>query len=157
MRLGEIIPLEWSDIDLENREISVNKSFRRELIHTTKTDENRTVKISNALYESLSEYRLKSRQNILFQNNGKYYSQNKIREYLNRTLTIAGLRHVRFHDLRHAYASLMLSLGEPIQYVQGQLGHKHASLTLDRYGKFIQTDKNQGLNTLENALENIKN
>ena len=157
MRLGEIIPLEWSDIDLEKREISVNKSFRLELIHTTKTDENRTVKISNALSKALIDYRLKSRQRILFLNKGKYYSQNKIRDYLKQILTIAGLRHVRFHDLRHTYASLMLSLGEPIHYVQGQLGHKNASMTLDRYGKFIPNDKNQGLNTIENALENIKN
>ncbi|KPA10294.1 phage integrase [Candidatus Magnetomorum sp. HK-1] len=156
MRLGEIIPLEWDDIDLEKHEIKVNKSFRRELINDTKTGENRSVKITSILLTTLREYRLSCHTKRLFDNNGQYYSQNKIRNYLKQVLMIAGLKHVRFHDLRHTYASLMLSLGEPIHYVQNQLGHKNASMTLDRYGKYMPVNKEQG-NALENAIKNMKN
>jgi len=154
MRLGEIIPLEWNDIDFEKREITVNKHFRRKLYHTTKTDESRKVRISNDLYAALQDYWKRHKHRRLFDDNGKYYSQNKIRDnYLKRILEKAGLRYIRFHDIRHTYASLMLSLGEPIHYVQSQLGHKNASMTLDRYGKFIPSNQAQGMDTLEKALK----
>jgi integrase len=154
MRLGEIIPLEWNDIDFEKREITVNKHFRRELFHTTKTNESRKVRISNDLYAVLQDYWKRHKNSRLFDDNGKYYSQNKVRDnYLKRILEKAGLRHIRFHDIRHTYASLMLSLGEPIHYVQSQLGHKNASMTLDRYGKFIPSNQAQGMDTLEKALQ----
>jgi integrase len=54
-----------------------------------------------------------------------------------RLLTKAGLRHVRFHDLRHSYASSMLQAGETIAYVQGQLRHSTIRLTVDTYGYLI--------------------
>jgi integrase len=152
MRMGEIIALEWNDINFDKREISINKHFRRELVHATKTDENRTVRISNDLYVVLRAYRKKHEYYRLFNDNGKYYSQNKIRDYFKRILNSANIRKVRFHDIRHTYASLMLSLGEPVHYVQNQLGHRNASMTMDQYAKFIPTNKMQGRNTLENAL-----
>ena len=152
MRMGEIIALEWQDIDFEKREISVTKHFRRELVPATKTDENREVRISNDLYKVLKAYRQRYDYYRLFDDHGKYYSQNKIRDYFKRILKKAGLRRIRFHDIRHTYASLMLSLGEPVHYVQNQLGHKNASMTMNQYAKFIPTNQMQGMNTLEKAL-----
>jgi integrase len=45
----------------------------------------------------------------------------------------AGLRHIRFHDLRHTYASLLLANGAPITYVSNQMGHANSQITLKVY------------------------
>jgi integrase len=49
----------------------------------------------------------------------------------------SGVRHIRVHDARHTYASLMLRRGVPIAYVSNQLGHSSISVTVDLYGHFI--------------------
>src|SRR5947199_6041691 len=51
-----------------------------------------------------------------------------------RALRRAGLRHIRFHDLRHTYASLLIAQGAHPKYIQAQLGHASIQTTLDRYG-----------------------
>ena len=57
--------------------------------------------------------------------------------YFKRALRKAGLRDIRFHDLRHTYASLLLAQGEPITYVANQLGHKNPGITLKIYSHWI--------------------
>ena len=58
------------------------------------------------------------------------------REFLP-TLSRAGLRRIRFHDLRHTYTSLMISQGVHIKFIQSQLGHASIQTTLDRYGHLL--------------------
>jgi integrase len=54
-----------------------------------------------------------------------------------RALHRSGLRQVRFHDLRHTYAALMISQGENLKFIQSQLGHASIQTTLDRYGHLL--------------------
>ena len=54
-----------------------------------------------------------------------------------RALRRAGLRHVRFHDLRHTYTSLLIAQGAHPKYIQAQLGHASIQTTLDRYGHLM--------------------
>jgi integrase len=54
-----------------------------------------------------------------------------------RVLRLAKLKGAKLHTLRHSYASLQLQAGEPITYVQGQLGHSSIKLTVDTYGHFV--------------------
>jgi hypothetical protein len=49
----------------------------------------------------------------------------------------AGLRHIRFHDLRHTYTSLLIAQGAHPKYIQAQLGHASIQTTLDRYGHLM--------------------
>jgi len=48
----------------------------------------------------------------------------------------AGLRHIRLHDLRHTFASLLFANGEGHVYVKDQLGHHRIQITVDTYGYF---------------------
>jgi len=61
----------------------------------------------------------------------------------------AGVRRVRFHDLRHTYASLLLQQGESPQYVQSQLGHSSIQVTVDIYGHLIPGANRQAVNRLD--------
>ena len=54
-----------------------------------------------------------------------------------RILKSAGIRRIRFHDLRHTYASLLVAQGESPKYIQCQLGHSSIQVTLDRYGHLM--------------------
>jgi integrase len=53
------------------------------------------------------------------------------------TLRRAGLRRIRFHDLRHTYATMLITQGENLKYVQSQLGHASITTTVDRYGHLM--------------------
>lgn len=61
----------------------------------------------------------------------------------------AGIRRIRFHDLRHTYASLLIAQGENIKFIQSQLGHSSAKTTLDRYGHLMPNLENDAAKRLD--------
>jgi site-specific recombinase XerC len=62
------------------------------------------------------------------------------------------LRRIRFHDLRHTYASLLISQGENIKFIQSQLGHASAKTTLDRYGHLMPNLENNAARRLDETV-----
>lgn len=64
---------------------------------------------------------------------GLRWDERNLRREFYRCLEKAGIRQVRFHDLRHTYASLMAEAGAPPKYVQKQLGHSSFQVTMDVY------------------------
>src|SRR5687768_8191026 len=64
---------------------------------------------------------------------GVRWDERNLRRTFYRCLDKAGIRKVRFHDLRHTYASLMAEAGAPPKYVQKQLGHSSFQVTMDIY------------------------
>ena len=64
---------------------------------------------------------------------GTALEERNVRHVFTRLLAKANLRQIRIHDLRHTYATLLLSAGAPITYVSQQLGHGDASITLRVY------------------------
>ena len=65
----------------------------------------------------------------------------------------AQLRRVRFHDLRHTFASLLIAQGESLAYVRDQLGHASIQLTVDTYGHLIPGANRQAVDRLDDAPE----
>ena len=65
---------------------------------------------------------------------GTRWDESHLRKAFHRCLSQAEIRHVRFHDLRHSYASLLIQKGAHPKYIQEQLGHSSIQVTMDIYG-----------------------
>ena len=68
-------------------------------------------------------------------------------------LTRAGIRKVRFHDLRHTFASLLLQNGESPVYVKEQMGHSSIQITVDLYGHLIPGGNKQAVDRLDTPVD----
>jgi integrase len=64
----------------------------------------------------------------------------------------AGLQKIRFHDLRHTFASLLIDQGENIKYIQSQLGHASPTITLDVYAHLMKKKNPESAKRLERAI-----
>jgi len=164
MRLGELLGLQWNDIDWNGRFIRVERSFRRGIIDLPKNSKNRRVDMSDQLVVALRKlYTERKREGIktgegkpieiIFHRNEKYMSQNSIRNIFKRILKKAGIRNMRLHDIRHTFASLLLSNGESPVYVKEQLGHSSIQITVDIYGHLIPGSNREAVNRLDNPQQ----
>jgi integrase len=88
-------------------------------------------------------------ESIFHNDRGEPIAQNTIRNIFKRILRGAGLRNFRVHDMRHTYASLLLSNGESPAYVKEQLGHSSIKMTVDIYGSLIPSSNRQAVNKLD--------
>ena len=79
------------------------------------------------------------------------HPRNLLRDF-KKLLIVAGLPPIRFHDLRHTAASILLNQGIPIITVSRRLGHARASITLDVYGHLISTSQNDVAELIDNLL-----
>lgn len=82
-------------------------------------------------------------------------AQNSIRNVYKRISRKAGLREFRVHDVRHTYASLLLSNGESPVYVKEQLGHSSIKMTVDIYGHLIPSSNRQAVNQLDEITSEL--
>ncbi len=150
MRPGEIIALKWSDIDFEKRTIKVERTRLRakkgeDIVDgLTKTmSSNRFVDMLNATYDALmaqSELTNESEYIFLNQSNMPFYNHDIIGVNFRKILKQSGVKARPLYNLRHTFASQMISKGADITWVSKMLGHKDVSITLKIYTKFIQED-----------------
>ena len=90
-------------------------------------------------------------QDLVFPNTASGFedAHNLVRRGFDPALRRAGLRRIRFHDLRHTCASLLLAAGVGIKHVQAQLGHASAKMTLDVYGHLMPGGNSAGADAFE--------
>ena len=160
LRLGEILALTWDDLDMKNKTISVNKQVQRikiELKATTPKTAASIRKISicdeclNQLIILMSRQRLNTK--LIFPSpitNG-YRDPSSITRKLHRMQKRAGVPQIRFHDLRHSFATLSLEQGMDIKTISHMLGHTDAGFTMNTY--MHVTDSMQ--QTVANAMGNL--
>jgi integrase len=133
MRRGELLGLRWSDIDFEKKSIHVQRSLsRRGVLKPPKNGKTRLVDMSKQLAAVLYE---------LPKPDGPIFKLTKSTTVLYNTflqhLADAGLRKIRFHDLRHTFATLHIKNGQPLTYIRDQLGHSSIKVTADLYGHLV--------------------
>jgi integrase len=135
MRLGELLGLEWGDIDFRGGSIEVRRAHVKGQITTSKSGKSRRVDMSPQLAETLKTLRKDRRREALAKGWGGpparvfinemgqvLYEGNLRRRVFYLALAKAGLRHIRIRDLRHTYASMLIRNGESLAYVRDQLG-----------------------------------
>lgn len=161
MRRGELLALEWGDIDFKNAKIKVNKQIYKGIKQTTKTNKERIIDIPENLLMILQEHKRNCTRlsKLVFHNKeGKpVHPYNMEHAYFhplirrcNEILTEDNqIEKLRFHDLRHTYATYLLSKGIPVKYVQEQLGHSTARMTLDTYASVMPSVKFGALDLLQ--------
>ena len=84
---------------------------------------------------------------------GQRWDERHLRRVWVKCLEAAGLRHVRFHDLRHTYASELAEQGAPPKYVQSQLGHSSIQVTINIYSHLFEKRNCEWVNKLDETTE----
>lgn len=121
LRRGEIFGLKYQNIDLINKKLTITRSYNG----PTKNGKNRNVPISNELYAALTKFK-GNPENHLF---NKFDPNPTLKALCKKT----GIPSIRFHDLRHTFASLALENGISPKQVSNWLGHSNVSTTLNIY------------------------
>ncbi len=138
MRLGETLNLRWEDINFAKAEITVKH---------TKTKRARRIPMNNCLTSTLQSVRIADDTDgyVFAHENGKPYGSVKTAFY--RTVRKAGIGHLRFHDLRHTFATRMAEVSN-LPSVQAMLGHRDIKTTM-RYAHATREQMSMGVQLLE--------
>jgi integrase len=155
LRIGELLGLKWSDLDLDARRVRVSRQLQRSqdgLIFTDpKAASRRTVDLPASTVEALKRHRKRQVEETLkaggaYQDNDLVFAgdlggpigpEKVTQRAFKPLLKRAGLPEMRFHDLRHTFATLLLARGVHPTYVQRALGHASVKMTLDRYSHWM--------------------
>mgnify|MGYP002617101251 FL=1 len=153
MREGELLALSPADIDLDNKTISINRTYQRiegkDVFTSPKTRKSkRKIPIPDFLCQELSDY-IQSRYMLdaderLFPVTKSYLSHEMIRGY-----KITGAKKIRIHDIRHSHASLLINQGCDALMLADRLGHEKVSTTLNTYSHLFPHKQQELVHSLE--------
>lgn len=170
MRKGEVLALQWQNVDLENKIIHVKNTLIKKpndtLQKSTKTESStRDISIGDTLVKILKAHKTKQKENKL--KHGKFYNDSdwvctnelgnqftsskfeyrmtKLKKQINFDFT--------FHSLRHTHATLLIEAGANIKDVQKRLGHDNLATTMDIYSHVTQNMKNQTVDIFERIIK----
>jgi integrase len=164
LRMGELLALRWEDLDFNGRCIQVSRNYTHWKLTTPKSGESRAVDMSLELTRVLTDLKLERQIEagasgtdvppwVFCNEKGGLLHPHNLRDRIfYGLLKKAGLRQVRFHDLRHSFASLLLQQGESPVYVKEQLGHSSIQITVDCYGHLIPDGNKQAVDRLDTPI-----
>lgn len=150
MRQGELFALHWQDVDLNAKRVVVKHTLSEVrgklwLAEPKTAKSRRTVQLTQTAVDALHEHRKRmlaeghAGNDLVFcnQEGGLMRKSNVRRRSFEPLLKAAGLPRIRFHDLRHTAATLLLGQGTHPKLVQEQLGHANIAITLDTYSHVL--------------------
>ncbi len=172
MRLGELLALRWEDVDLSAGTIHVRRTLYRltgrwAVGEPKSAAGRRKVVVPGAVLGILREHRRARREarlkagpdwsgefgDLVFATaTGRPIHPRNITRALKAILKRAGLPEIRFHDLRHSHATLLLVGGENPRVVQERLGHSQISVTLQTYSHVLPELQRQAAEKLDRLL-----
>ena len=140
MRKSEILRLRWSEVDLENRKITVTQA---------KNNETRVIPINQTLYQELSILPRNPKSDYVF-TSGRGCPFGDIKKSFSSALKRAGIEDFRFHDLRHTFGSHLVMQGVDLRTVQQVMGHKEIKMTM-RYSHLTPEYVHEAMERLDNV------
>jgi integrase len=167
MRLGELLAMKWSNLDWHRNQYFVKEGlYKGRFVEPKSASSIRAINLPRTLLEELRMH--KARQSEKRLQVGEAYHDhdlifctsvgaprdrgNVVKREFWPLLKQAGLRRIRFHDLRHTFATLLIDQGESPKYIQAQLGHASIQVTMDRYGHLLPDVNQQAARRLEDSL-----
>jgi len=174
LRMGEALGLRWQDVDLDRRTLTVNRILERIgrgqgskllLVEPKTSRSRRTVNLPDAAIRALRGHKVRQLEERLmagsrWQDNGLVFPNtlgtplepHSLHDDFKRILVKAGLPDIRFHDLRHSAASLMLALGIPLRSIQDILGHSSIALTANLYAHVGEQLRREAADAMDGLL-----
>ena len=154
MRRGEILGLRWSDVDLDNRRLSVRQAVisvaYKVLESTPKSHQARVIDLDSETIELLRRHRERQKREreqwgddyrendlVIAKENGEPIHPQCFSQAFDRLVKRAGLRRIRLHDLRHTHATIAVKAGVPVKVISERLGHESPAFTLKQYAHVI--------------------
>lgn len=175
MRQGELFGLKWADISWHRSVLSLRRQAQRipgagvQFTEPKTRAGKRTIKLSQGAVEALREHKLRQQKeremagkrwtedDLIFTSKfGGTLDQSNLRREFYAILEIAGLPKMRFHDLRHTAASLMLNNNIPVIVVSRILGHSKPSVTLDIYGHLYNEMQDEAANLMDDLTTSVR-
>lgn len=171
IRRGELLGLRWQDINFEKMTLSVYQSLIRTrqkglILSEPKTEKSkRTIPLTEEVIEALRQHKIKHSKNKLIA--GSAYSNSGLvfcnelggpidpRNFtlqFERLLKSAELPRIRFHDMRHSHATMLLQKNVQPKIVQERLGHSTISLTMDTYSHIMPGMQEEATEKVSEAL-----
>jgi integrase len=142
LRTGELLALQWQDIDLEKTQVCIRRSLSRGKLKTLKRDDWRWLPLRpHALAAIKAQFAYSGQQAAwVFPNpatGDRYANESKLTKRWQNLLAAAGVRYRRPYQCRHTYGSSELSAGEPLLKVAADMGHKDWKMLQNHYGRWI--------------------
>jgi integrase len=129
LRLGEMVALEWTDVDLAKRQLCIQRTDWRGEVTSPKGGRLRYVPLTNRLVVTLGEHRHLRGPRVLYQDDGRPFSEKAVQTFVQRAARRANLRHGGVHILRHSFCSHLAMRGAPAKAIQELAGHKDLATT----------------------------
>ena len=161
LRIGELLALEWSDIDFSNGTLMVDKTchygvnlngqFGR-IVDTPKTETSiRLIPLPKQLIPLMKEHK-KIPSKLVISKNGEGISNRTYQRNFESLLKSLNLKHRGFHALRHTFATRALECGMDVKTLSELLGHKSPAVTLKKYAHTFLIHKKEMMNRLGKML-----
>ena len=177
LRRGELVALEWSDVHFDINALHVRKSISlkengQEIEKSTKNDEDRFVEMPLWYMEEMKQYRREwlqerlkvgdlwqggEREYVFHSGFGRPIRYDYPTEWWAKFVKRHGLRRIRFHDLRHSSATILIEMGVPLKVIQERLGHKQHQTTTDIYSHVTKKLSREAANMFDrfNPQKNV--
>ena len=171
MRRGELLALHWEDIDFEKKVVVVHRTVGRisgqgykETEPKTRSSRRRIV-LPDVTLNALRGHRERQKSDcekagdrwhergLVFTNTiGNYFDFYSLLKILRDLLDKAGLPRMRFHDLRHSAATILMAAGVHPKMVQERLGHSTISMTMDIYSHVLPSMQQEVANRIDDIF-----
>jgi integrase len=172
MRRGELLGLQWRDLDSRNNKITISRSYNvvkgGAKFGKPKAGSGRTITLPEKVTDELLAWKAiqakekeflgkgyKDQGMIFTTSIGTPIYPREVNRHFERLIELAGGRKIRFHDLRHTHATVLLALGVHPKVVQLRLGHKSIKVTLDLYSHKVDRLDEEAAQKLGNNLDEV--
>lgn len=171
LRRGELLGLRWEDVDLEAGTLRVQQTVQRLanyglVVGPPKSGRSRrTIPLPQASLQALRQHRLGQAAErlatgpgwtdsgfVFTSTVGTVVEPRNLSRLFDQLIVRAGVRRIRFHDLRHTCASLLLAQGVPPRVVMEVLGHSQLAITMDLYAHVMPTALREAAEAMDRAL-----